>query len=54
MKVAKDIAELFELHWRLPIAASLISLLPRQEGDPLILQTFRDPFFTGSSTLAML
>ncbi|KAL1967107.1 hypothetical protein VTN77DRAFT_3631 [Rasamsonia byssochlamydoides] len=46
LQAAINIAQLFGPPWRLPIAANLIALLPRQSEDSAILQAFRATPFT--------
>ena len=48
LKAAIDIGQLFGPRWRLPIAANLLALSPRREGDGVILQAFRGDPFTGT------
>jgi hypothetical protein len=50
-EAAIKIAQLFGPHWRLPVAANLIALLPRRSEDSDILQAFRAFPFTGSCLL---
>lgn len=46
LQAAISIVSLFEPRWRLPIAANLISLLPRSNVDSAIIEAFRKPHFT--------
>lgn len=50
LQAAFNISQLFELDWRLPVAASLIALDPPCTDDEKILLAFRNPIFTGSYT----
>ena len=54
LEAAIDIAKLFGPGWRLPIAANLISLLPRQTQDEGILQAFTAAPFTGLAAVLFL
>lgn len=53
LEAAINIARLFGPGWRLPIAANLISLLPRQIHDEAILQAFTAGPFTGLAALLL-
>ncbi len=54
LEAAINIAQLFGPSWRLPIAANLISLLPRQTQDEVIFQAFTAAPFTGLAALLLL
>ena len=47
LEAALNVAQLFGPNWRLPIAANLMSLLPRRSQDHAILQTFTSSRFSG-------
>lgn len=47
IRAALAIAELFGGRWRLPLAASLVALLPSRSNNRAILQAFVDASFTG-------
>jgi hypothetical protein len=48
MQAAINISQLFEQRWKLPVAVSLISLVPHQSENADILIPFRGAPFTGS------
>ena len=54
LEAAINVAELFGPSWRLPVAANLISLLPRQSQDKAILQAFTANQFSGLTALLLL
>ncbi|KAL0929787.1 uncharacterized protein CTRU02_215217 [Colletotrichum truncatum] len=45
------IGELFGRRWRMPVAISLLGLIPHQDSDITILSTLRQPIFTGKLPL---
>ncbi|KAL9020640.1 MAG: hypothetical protein Q9185_002088 [Variospora sp. 1 TL-2023] len=51
LEAAMNIAQVFGRRFRLPMAANLLGLLPRQSDDKAILQMFASHRFTGSATL---
>lgn len=46
-RVAVNIAQLFGSPFKLPVAASLVALLPGRKEDSIIAQAFRTSLFTG-------
>ncbi|CZR58862.1 uncharacterized protein PAC_08754 [Phialocephala subalpina] len=51
VRVAVNIAQLFESRWVLPVAANLVALLPHSKEDIAIIKAFRANLFTGSLVL---